>query len=297
VDERALFDLTHDLWRLDPSRVNFETSLGMLAWEGPTSGRTTVVERGDGTVVGWARLTPSYERIRRMGEWDTAPASLVGMVDWRAGDAGDVLESLVRWAAAEAGGPLTTSHTDTDTAAAELLAGLGFEPAADEPFGVMLQQPLEALPPGQEAPEGYVFTTMADLADVELRAAAHRVAWEGSTRDADDVRRTMAQWPYRADLDVVLLTDGGEPVGSALAWFDEVYEYGELEPVGISPDHRGGGLAAAMVRWSLARLRDAGASHAVVGARGDDDYPVPRKVYASVGFEIVMTQRIVAARA
>ena len=83
-------------------------------------------------------------------------------------------------------------------------------------------------------------------------------------------------------------------VGSALAWFDASYECGELEPVGVAPTHRGRGLAAAMLRFALARLREAGASHAVVGARGDDDYPVPRRVYASVGFDLVSTQRVVA---
>jgi GNAT superfamily N-acetyltransferase len=223
------------------------------------------------------------------------------MVDWRRADATDVLGELVAWAidhADDRGQPLATSHAAGDDVAARALEAHGFAPEPTEPFGIYLQQPLAVLPtPPTAPPDGYVLTTMAALGDPELRAAAHRVAWDGSTRSADDVRRTMEQWPYRPDLDVVLLTTDGEPVGSALAWYDESYEYGELEPVGVSAAHRGRGLASAMLQHALARLRDAGASHAVVGARGDDDYPLPRKVYASVGFEVVATQRIVARRA
>jgi GNAT superfamily N-acetyltransferase len=295
VEERAVFDLSGACWRLDPSRLNFETSVGMLAWEGPTSGHTYAVQ-DDGRLLGWARWAPSYSRIRRVGERDVAPASRVWMVDWSAPGAIDVLASLVDWGRSVADGPLSTSHTAADVAAATALATMGFQPAPSEPFGIYLEQRL-AEPSPPVVPDGFVVTTMADLDDLELRAAAHRVAWDGSTRSADDVRRTMAQWPYRPDLDVVLLTDGGEPAGSAIAWFDPSTGCGELEPVGVGADHRGRGLAATMVRWALARLRDAGASHALVGARGDDDYPVPRKVYRSVGFEVVMTQRIVVARA
>jgi ribosomal protein S18 acetylase RimI-like enzyme len=106
----------------------------------------------------------------------------------------------------------------------------------------------------------------------------------------------MAQWPYRPDLDIVALTDDGQPVGSAIIWFDDSYDYGELEPVGVASTHRGQGLAAAMLRYGLGRLRAAGATYAVVGARGDDDYPVPRHLYASVGFERFTSQRIVRRR-
>jgi hypothetical protein len=34
----------------------------------------------------------------------------------------------------------------------------------------------------------------------------------------------------------------------------------------------------------LQRFRDAGATQAIVGCRGDDAYPVPKRLYQSVGF-------------
>lgn len=109
----------------------------------------------------------------------------------------------------------------------------------------------------------------------------------------EDLRRLQDLCPYRADLDIVVLTKEGDPVGSALIWFDESYDYGEFEPVGTASAHRGKGLGAAMLRFGLSRLQAAGATHAVVGARGDDDYPIPRRLYESVGFQRFTTQQIV----
>lgn len=103
----------------------------------------------------------------------------------------------------------------------------------------------------------------------------------------------MNQWPYRADLDIIVLTDAAHLVGSATIWFDGSYDYGDFEPVSTASTHRGKGVGAAMLRFGLARLRAAGAAHAVVGARGDDDYPVPRHLYASVGFVKFSAQQIV----
>ncbi len=289
-DERRLLDLAHEIWRNDRHRMNFETSFGTLAWEGPTAGRSRLFER-DGHLVGWARLTPGYDRIRRVGERDTAPANLVWMVDWRDPDAGELLIAIIVWAESRSDAPFTTSHAIADDVAGAILDSRGYIPDSTEPFGIYLQLELPAV--SHQPVAGYTFTTMADLADVELRAAAHRVAWEGSTRTAADVGRTMSKWPYRADLDIVALTASGEPVGSALAWYDSAYDYGEFEPVGVGPQHRGRGLARSLLRFGLERLSEAGASHAVVGARGDDDYPIPRHVYESTGFRRFVTQQIV----
>lgn len=289
-DHRRVLDLCHDAWRHDRGRLNFETSFGTLAWEGTVGNGARVFERDD-DLVGWARLTPGYDRIRQMGVWDVAPPSLTWAVDVQGDTAAEVLSEIVGWAESRSDTPFTTSHAVSDAVGGAVLRDLGYRPDASEPFGIYMHQRL----PGRTASglDGYRFATMAELDDVELRAEAHRVAWDGSTRSGDDVMTTMAQWPYRPDLDVVVLTDDGAPAGSATIWFDESYDYGELEPVGTAPAHRGKGLGAAMLVFGLARLHAAGARHAVVGARGDDDYPVPRHLYASVGFETFSTQQIV----
>lgn len=289
-DLRRLQDLCHELWRADQTRLNFETSFGTLAWEAGGYGRARVFERG-GQLLGWARLTPGYDRIRQMGVRDIAPPNLVWAIDWRDRSFDEALSEIIHWAESRSDQPFTTSHAASDSQAGAVLRDLGYQPDPTEPFGIYLQQRLVS----NEEPslDGYRFTTMAEVDDLDLRAEAHRVAWDGSTRTADEVRVTMAQWPYRADLDVIVLTNHGEPAGSATIWYDESYDYGEFEPVGTASGHRGQGLGAAMLRFGLARLQAAGAEHAVVGARGDDDYPVPRHLYGSVGFVRFTTQQIV----
>jgi len=289
-DLRRLQDLCHDLWRSDPGRLNFETSFGTLAWQGAAPGRARVFER-HGELVGWARLTPGYDRIRQMGVRDVAPPNLVWVVAWRDPAGVEVLSKIVAWAESRSDEPFTTSHAASDEQSAAVLRDLGYVADTSEPFGIYLQQRL--VDGDVPTVNGYRVMTMTDVDDVELRAEAHRVAWDGSTRSADDVRSTMAQWPYRPDLDIIVFANDGSPAGSAIIWFDDSYEYGEFEPVGTALAHRGQGLGAAMLRFGLARLHAAGATYAVVGARGDDDYPVPRHLYASVGFEKFTTQQIV----
>lgn len=289
-DLRRLQDLCHELWRSDSARLNFETSFGTLAWEGAGVGRSRVFERR-GELVGWARLMPGYDRIRQMGVRDIAPPNLVWAVDWRDPASVEVLSDIVAWAESQSHEPFTTSHAAADEQAAAVLRGLGYVDDPSEPFGIYLHQHL--VNADEPSVEGFRFTTMTDVDDAELRAEAHRVAWDGSTRTADDVCSTMTQWPYRPDLDIIVLTDHGDPVGSAIIWYDDSYDYGEFEPVGTASTHRGQGLGAALLQFGLARLHAAGATHAVVGARGDDDYPVPRHLYASVGFETFAAQQIV----
>jgi ribosomal protein S18 acetylase RimI-like enzyme len=51
-----------------------------------------------------------------------------------------------------------------------------------------------------------------------------------------------------------------------------------------TPGHRRLGLGRAVNLFALERLREEGAQLALVACRGDDAYPIPRKLYESVGF-------------
>lgn len=137
-------------------------------------------------------------------------------------------------------------------------------------------------------PAGYRLTTMADYADLASRAAAHRSAFAPGSRLTVAVYELVrGGWPYRADLDCVCVAPDGHVASYALAWLDEKNAVGELEPVGTHADHRRRGLARATNLFALQRLRAEGAKTALVGCRGDDAYPIPRALYASVGFEEV----------
>ena len=72
-----------------------------------------------------------------------------------------------------------------------------------------------------------------------------------------------------------------------LCWPDDENRVGEFEPVGTHEAHQRKGLGRAVNLFALQRLRDEGATQALVGCRGDDAYPTPRKLYESVGFREV----------
>lgn len=269
------------VWLQDPARLNFETSFGTIAWEGGGIGRIRAFDRAD-NLAGWARLVPGYDRIRSEGSRDLAPPQLIWQIDLDDPDPAELLNEILDWAEERAEALFTTSHTRADDTAAAVLVSRGYEPDPTEPFSMYLQQELK----NPQAPtlDGYRFITMEELNDLEARAEVHRRAWDGSTRNADDVRRTMDTWPYKPSLDFIAVADDGAPAASVIGWYDSSFRYGEFEPMGTVPEHRGRGLGAAILRFGLHKLHVAGASHALVGARADADYPVPRRLYRSVGF-------------
>ena len=117
--------------------------------------------------------------------------------------------------------------------------------------------------------------------------AAHRSAFQPS-RFSDDVYAFVRTTPaYRADLDCVVEAPDGSIAAYTLAWFDEVNRVGEFEPVGTHADHRRLGLGRAVGLYALRRLRELGATSALVACRGDAAYPIPCKLYESIGFREV----------
>jgi GNAT superfamily N-acetyltransferase len=93
------------------------------------------------------------------------------------------------------------------------------------------------------------------------------------------------QWPYSFDFDWVVEAPDGRIVSYGLGWYDEVNRVGEFEPVGTVASARRLGLSRAVGIAVLHAFRDAGATHAMVYARGDDGYPIPRHVYTTLGFQ------------
>ena len=101
------------------------------------------------------------------------------------------------------------------------------------------------------------------------------------------VRDTPA---YRADLDCVVEAPDGSIAAYTLAWLDEVNGVAEFEPVGTHADHRRLGLGRAVGLYALQRLRELGATSAIVACRGDEAYPIPAKLYEALGFREVWRQ-------
>jgi GNAT superfamily N-acetyltransferase len=135
---------------------------------------------------------------------------------------------------------------------------------------------------------GFRLATMADFGDFGSRATAHRSAftrpgWTSRfTEEVYEVVRT--EGPWRADLDCIVLDSLNEVAAFALVWLDAPNGVGELEPVGVRADLQRRGLGRAVLLHALCRLRAEGATTAIIGSRGDDDYSGPRTLYESIGF-------------
>jgi ribosomal protein S18 acetylase RimI-like enzyme len=263
-DLRLLLGLTQELWRDAPDEL--ECTFGQIAfWSAqlPHSDWAARLWFDGGRLVGWGWLTRGEEL-----ELQTRPSHV------------SLLDEILEW-----GRPKELLVRSDRTAAIERIRAHGLEHAPGEPWmRVNHRRSLSELEE-PSLPAGYRLATMAEHGDFASRSAAHRTAFSPS-RFTDEVYAVVREtWPYRADLDCVVVAPDGSVAAYALAWLDEVNRLGEFEPVGTHEDHRGLGLGRAVNLFALRRLRDEGATEALVQCRGDDAYPIPRKLYESVGFE------------
>ncbi len=266
--------------------------VGDLAWgrysvpHQEPSWRTRLWEsNGDVVAWGWAELPGD------LGLYvDPAYASLA--------------DDVIAWFESVASGTqrsVTILETESHLAAALIHAGY-----ASSDTGPFFQHCLieldDSLPP-IDVPAGYRIRAVRHD-EAEARAAAHRSAWRPkrigemfvppidlgdaeSDMTADHYRGVMRAWPYRPELDQVAEAPDGTLVAAALGWLDEANLVGELEPVGTDPRHGQRGLGSAVSMATLHAMRAAGATRAVVYPRGDDIYPVARKVYVGLGFRAI----------
>jgi ribosomal protein S18 acetylase RimI-like enzyme len=196
----------------------------------------------------------------------------------------ELLHDVLDWfeAAAEEE-PLETSALADDEAAIEILRSRGYAQVTGEPWLAYLVRDLGEIP-HPELPDGYALRVVDGEQDLERRVDVHRRTWEPSRFTLESYRNVRNTWPYREDLDCVVEASDGSFAAYTLAWYDDENRVGELEPVGTHPDHRRRGLGRAVNLFALQRLRDAGAERAIVLCRGDDEYPMPKRLYESVGF-------------
>jgi len=279
---RAMQRLAQELWARDPAYVDSDASLGELAWiwgaqhavDADRWSQRLWFDGDEPRAWGWI----FRENLASAG---AHPARLVWQVH---PDRLALLDEVLDWFEAQT--PADARHTSArqaNHAAREVLDRRGYTPADGEPFGLMNARELDAIEE-PVVPPGYTLRTMAQVGDVSRRAALHRAAWDPSRLSDAAYADVMKTWPYRADLDLVVAAPDGALAASALCWYDPDNRDGEFEPVGTHPDHLRRGLARALLLFGMQRLRELGALRALVGCRGDAAYPVPKKVYESVGF-------------
>ena len=164
------------------------------------------------------------------------------------------MQHVGREAEAEGDEPLVTSALPEDTASAAELERRGYEAVVGEPWMAYLIRSLAEPVPEPSVPDGFRLRTMRGDEDVEAR------------------------------VDCVVEAPDGSFASYSLVWLDEAIGVGLLEPVGTHPDYERRGLGSAVCRFGLRRLQELGAATAIVAPRGDDAFPVPKKLYESIGF-------------
>jgi GNAT superfamily N-acetyltransferase len=194
------------------------------------------------------------------------------------------------------------SRQDSDLVGA--LAARGFRRAGG-PWFVQLWRDLKDLSDlkPHSGVNGYTIRTVSHD-EIDERVEVHRRCWAparikemlglpatgaepGSSYSIDKHLTVMATPVYRPELDMVAVTAGGSFAAFGLGWLDVGSRCVLLEPVGTDPDHGKRGLAGALCTEILRVARDLGATQAIVGPRGDDGYPVPRRLYAGLGMREV----------
>jgi GNAT superfamily N-acetyltransferase len=278
--------LAQVVWTADPGRINTGASVGELAWSWDagsvlhaTEWRHRLWFDGDRTAA-WGWISAA-EMIRVADDrWALSATSLVWQVH---PDHPELLDEVLEWFDDEAGGAnRCTTARAADRGAIERLGRHGYLLDPGAPWSQLNRRPLRELE-APVLPAGFWLRTAAEVAPAAA-VAVERAAWHPSQFTLESLLNVRSTWPYRDDLAVFVEAPDGTLVASALVWYDEINRTAELEPVGTDPGYRRLGLGRAVSVFGSHQARAIGATDAIVSCRGDENYPVPRRLYGSIGF-------------
>ncbi len=180
--------------------------------------------------------------------------------------------------------------SESESLIMKALRRAGFIEQEHAPFFLHMARELENLPRLPRHP-GIVFRASQGVCDLERLLACHQAAWDGSRVTRESLLAVTEAWPYEDRWHWMAEDAEGHALSESICWWDAANRVGEFEPVGTHRDYRRKGLASAVILHQLHQLKAEGARLALVYARGDDLYPVPRQVYGNLGFSIVTRTR------
>ena len=248
-----------------------------------------------------AALDPRWaERIRL---WETGDGRLVGAVSpENHSDVDAVLqlhpdyrhieEEMLAWAEAHLAVPsqdgskyrLLVVALDYDTPRRRLLERRGYEKTGQGVVSRRLRFGQRALPQPSLA-AGYTLRTTrpGDMGDCQGAAELLNAAFGLRLDSVEETRTLWAHSPsFRHDLDLVAEAPDGSLACYVGVTYDAVNRCGIIEPVGTHPSHWRRGLALALLREGLRRLKALGASDAYVDT---GDGVAANELYDAAGFE------------
>jgi len=272
ADLREMQSLAQEVWRFAPEQIDVDGTVGELAW---------AASQHVGREHEWKRELWFDGDVLVAWSWVFAPASLLWQVHPHRPE---LLDVVLEWFEAATDGPRDLSVAVDNVAAVDAVRARNYVEDPDGPRGFLNVRELDDIEEPRP-PDGYVLTTMRDFGDYDARVEIHRTVWDPSRVTPESYANVRRTWPYRDDLDCVLVAPDGSLAAYALAWYDDETRVGEFEPVGVHPEHRRLGLGRAVNLVGLHRLRAAGATKGLVACVDDDaKNPGPKALYRSVGF-------------
>lgn len=184
----------------------------------------------------------------------------------------------------ESGGPetLTATAFAHDARRIALLTERGYARAGTPLYH--FQRPLSA-EDGAAPQTGITVRAVGEEPEWAARVELHREVWHPSRVTLEAYRRLRAAAGYRPALDLVAVTSEGAFASYCICWLDPTTRTGEFEPVGTRPALRRQGFGRAVIVEGLRRLREHGATQAVVYTPHTNSGA--RALYESIGFRIV----------
>lgn len=181
----------------------------------------------------------------------------------------------------DAAGRLRLFLPATDTELTSLAAQAGLSRSDRQEVMSCLAVPADA--PSPQLPERLRLSSLTEENDL---AKIDRVFWRGFGHGEEppgggeaDLAFMQSAPNFRHDLNLVIVSAGGDYVAYAGMWFDAKNRLGYVEPVATDPDFRRRGLARAVVLEGIRRCAALGATAIYVGS----DLPL----YLALGFEVV----------
>lgn len=229
----------------------------------------------DGRLLAFAIIQPPWQALDSFVHPDARELGIeTAMMVW--------VTERMQGLAAERRAPATLyvslrePHADRVT----LLAQHGFAPAAWSM--VHMARPLDDIIPEPQLPPGFALRPLDGGCEVEAYVRLHRAAFGTGNMTIPWRRRTLDAPEYVPELDVVVVAPDGELAAFCLCWLNAATRQGQVEPLGVHPQHQALGLGRATLLDALWRLQAHGAAEALVYTYSDDAPAI--RLYSGAGF-------------
>jgi ribosomal protein S18 acetylase RimI-like enzyme len=166
-----------------------------------------------------------------------------------------------------------------DTARAELLMALGWEPDHELPY-VLNRTEIDSV--GVPAlPEGYSIRPANGIKDAAALAEVHNASFKVNW--TPELYRKVIESPgYAPERELVIQAPDGTFVAFTIIWYDHLNRTGLFEPVGTHKDHRRRGFGRTLLRFGMQQMAAAGMEFVTVAHFGDNE--AARGLYQACGF-------------